>query len=627
MLRAPFVAILFLFLSLVAALSFTQEKTVPPANGQQEDSPANRASASQESAAPSNGQQEVATVLKFTTRLVVVDVIATNHQGHPVTDLKQDDFTLVEDGVNQKLRVFSLQSPAEAASASVTSITPSALPPPPPNVFTNARRYNPTKALSVLLLDALNTKTIDQSSAKEQMLKFLEKVPDDQPVAVYAMGTKLRLLQDFTTDPALLKNAVKMLSSKSSAVLDKQGSGTGLSEIPATAQELMPAQMLQQMQFFQQESSAVQMDQRVGLTLSALNALARSLAGYPGRKNLVWLSESFPLSVLADNSAGVKDPGVNLRSYAADFDRTASLLTDAQVAIYPVDIGNLVNNSVISNLSNTDSSGEYMGRTMSGRGSAGGNAISKRDAGGKELDQTADEQLNAHTTMNDLAERTGGRAFYNHNDVLNSIHKAIDDGSTYYTLGYYPENKDWNGVFRKVQVKVNRSGVKLRYRLGYFATDPQAYAKLDARQRAVDFGQALSLDFPVSTAIQFQARVEMPSEATKNKVLIRYAVDPHALNFEMQPDGLQHGAVDCGVQIYSAKGSAVAVHGNTSAAAAKADQLAKIMQSFFPCQTQFELAPGNYIFRMGVRDPHTGLIGTTNAQVTVPASQAGEGKP
>jgi hypothetical protein len=225
--------------------------------------------------------------------------------------------------------------------------------------------------------------------------------------------------------------------------------------------------------------------------------------------------------------------------------------------------------------------------------------------------------------MNELAERTGGRAFYNRNDVLNSINKAIDDGSTYYTIGYYPDNKNWDGKFRKVELKVNRPGVKLRYRLGYFANDPQGYAKLSPQQRAADFGQALSLDFPVSTAVPFQARVNMPSEETKNKVIIRYAVDPHALNFEMQSDGMQHAAVDCGVEIYTRNGQSRGVHGNTSSAALKTDQFQKIMQSFFPCQSQFDLDPGDYIFRLGVRDPGTGLMGTTNAQVTVPASHAG----
>jgi VWFA-related protein len=601
-----------LILTFLAGISVTQEKSAPQQTGGQSTSDP----AIQAQPAPA------ATVLKFTTRLVVVDVIA-DHQGHPVTDLKQQDFSLIEDGKEQSIKVFSFQSPETAASAA-----PAKAPELPANVFTNVRHFDPTKVLNVLLLDALNTKTVNQVSAKEQMLKFLEKLPADQPVAVYAMGSKLLQLQDFTTDPALLKTAVKEFSAKHSPVLDRQASGTGLSEMPAgAAQEMMArAGVLDQMRFFQQENLALEMDQRVALTLNALNALAGSLAGYPGRKNLVWLSESFPLAVLADNSTGAGDPGVNFRNYAGAFDRTASLLTDAQVAIYPVDIGNLVSDAVYAGLSNTDSSGEYIGRTATGR-SGTGSTLSRRQAYGKELDQTSQDQFNAHSTMNELANRTGGKAFYNRNDVLNSINKSIDDGSTYYTLGYYPDNKDWNGQFRKVQVKVNRSGVKLRYRLGYFATDPQAYAKLDAHERGVDFGKALSLDIPASTALPFQARVSLPSEETKNKLIIHYAVDPHALNFELQSDGLQHAAVDCAVGVYTRKGEPVGIHGNSTLTAAKTDQVAKIMQGTFPCQAQFDIAPGDYIFRLGVRDPHSGLMGTTNAQVTVPASRSGEAKP
>ena len=109
----------------------------------------------------------------------------------------------------------------------------------------------------------------------------------------------------------------------------------------------------------------------------------------------------------------------------------------------------------------------------------------------------------------------------------------MEDGSTYYTLGYYPENKVWDGKFRRITVKVARPGIKLHYRAGYYAVEPQSYAKLDTAQKGDDLADAMSLNFPVSTALLFQAMV-VPSVGGKQEQGpgSNYAVDPHGLTFE-----------------------------------------------------------------------------------------------
>jgi len=104
-----------------------------------------------------------ATVLKFTSRLVVVDVIATDHKGNQVTDLKREDFTVQEDGKEQQLRVFEVQAPSQAAEPAALQNTAVKL---APNIFINAPRFKPSTILNVLLLDALNTRTIDQKRAR-----------------------------------------------------------------------------------------------------------------------------------------------------------------------------------------------------------------------------------------------------------------------------------------------------------------------------------------------------------------------------------------------------------------------------------------------------------------------------
>jgi len=379
---------------------------------------------------------------------------------------------------------------------------------------------------------------------------------------------------------------------------------------------------------FQQDNTNMQDEFRLRLSLAVLNSLARTLAGYPGRKNLIWLSESFPLSVLPKNSypqsgeTGVNSlstQGIGGKDFQVEVARTASMLTDAQVAVYPVDVRALMGNEFYSSQRNTsDISGDYLGRVATAR-SGGSTNVERRGALGDELNITGNELQDTHSTMNDLADRTGGKAYYNRNEVETAIRRTIDDGSTYYTLGYYPSNKDWNGKFRKISVKSQRSGVKLRYRTGYFAIDPQAYSKMDPRQRAAEFGQALSLDFPASTALIFQARVFPPSPETKNKLQVMFAIDPHQISFE-EKDGLQHADVDCAVAVYSMKGDSIKAEGGTASASLKPDQFATVSKSFYPCQRQLDLPPGQYTLRLGVRDNRTGLIGSAYASVTIPAS-------
>jgi len=238
---------------------------------------------------------------------------------------------------------------------------------------------------------------------------------------------------------------------------------------------------------------------------------------------------------------------------------------------------------------------------------------------GNTISNEAAARQNVHATMQEMAERTGGKAFYNRNDLDHAIGNSIDDGSVYYTLAYYPANKDWNGKFRKLQVKVTRPGVKLRHRLGYYAVDPRTFTEQNRKQQAVLFGDALNPDSPAATGLMFEAGVIQPSEKTQYKVLVNFAVDPHGISFETQSDGTHHAQVDCVVQAYSGKGNLIKTEASTITADLKPETFARVMQTnAFPCQQSVSLPAGNYNLRLGVRDDTTGLVGTTSAKVTVP---------
>jgi VWFA-related protein len=547
---------------------------------------------------------ESATVLKTITRLVVVDVVATDKNG-PVAGLERGDFTILEDGNPQQIRVFTFQQPHPGSAATAAPVAASL----PDNVYTNFPRYTVDSSLNVVLMDALNTSLPHQAYVREQMIKYLEKMPAGRPVAVYTLGTKLTLLQDFTSDPEVLKTVVRNLRVKISPLLDNPAGGPEQELLPAGLADsgMMPAEMLGAMQRFEQERVSFQTDLRVAYTINAMTSIARSLSGYPGRKNLIWISEAFPLSV-DPNMELTGDVFAGTRNYGPQIAELADSLIDAQIAMYPVDARGLVPSSLFDA---SNSGRDKFGRSL-GRGGRMGTAISAESA----------VLQNVHGAMQEIADRTGGRAFYNTNDIDGAVRKSIDDGSTYYTLAYYPENKNWNGKFRKIHVKTSRPGVKLRYRLGYYAVDPTLFAGQNQKQQASSFALALSPDSPVATGLLFHAGVIPPAEKNPNTVLVNFGVDPHAISFEQQADGLQHATVECAVQAFSQKGKLVKGESSTIKAALKPETFVKVMREVFPCQQAIELAPGSYFLRLGVRDARTGLIGTTNAKVTVAQTAA-----
>ena len=92
-----------------------------------------------------------------------------------------------------------------------------------------------------------------------------------------------------------------------------------------------------------------------------------------------------------------------------------------------------------------------------------------------------------------MAEDTGGQAFVNTNDLTQAVSKAISNGSNYYTLTYSPSNMDWDARFRAIKVKVDQPGVKLTYRNGYFAVDPNDRNKLNAQGAATSLVQPTTM--------------------------------------------------------------------------------------------------------------------------------------
>jgi hypothetical protein len=264
-----------------------------------------------------------------------------------------------------------------------------------------------------------------------------------------------------------------------------------------------------------QADAATQARIKTEWTFTALEAIARHLTGIPGRKNMIWISSGYPMNIGLNPEAfaAAAGAGVNqeLFSYSDRTDRIARLFAEAEVVVYPVDPGGV----------RTDH-----GYRASNSGHPGtGRFIT---AGEKAAPQIA--------TIRAIAKQTGGIAYVN-NAIAKNIREAVDDGRVTYTIGFYPSQDEWDGKFHSLKVTVNRPGVEVRTRSGYFA---KLVAELP-RERE----QALHL--AVSSPLEGEAigvKVMVPTNplgwASQDFAVV---IDPRDLRFESK-DGRMQSVVD-----------------------------------------------------------------------------------
>ena len=543
--------------------------------------------------------------MRVSVHLVLVDAVVTDKDGRVVTGLGALDFTVLEDGKPQKVTAISFEQPAEMARA--LSSQRAQL---PPNVTTNRPAYRmPSGPTVIVLLDALNTRSQDQSRARLELLKYLDtQLQPGQQLAVYTLGGSLRILQDFTDDPALLKAAIQSFRPGESRELQiaevnkrlPRGSGARPEALHGGGGPGI-ADVISRMQIFLTEQANMVTDARVGTTLTAFRRIAQSVAGLPGRKNLVWVTGSFPLAtysrIIQYSADATNDPNyVHIDHQYEDMIReTASILSDAQVAVYPVDARGLI------------------GQLLGGAEDPGVNAAGELKAGaeyGQELQLASRGLQETQATMQQVAGETGGRVFTNRNDLDHSVARSVQDGAAYYLLGYAPEGKV-GGKFHKIEVRVNRPGVAVRARRGYYAFPLNDDAKT-AKQREAEIGMAMQAASPGTTGVTFDARVVPPAPAAKMKVGIDFLVDPFTLTAEDAGGGSKRLALEFHAAAYGPDGKLAGQRDVATKATLKQANFAALQQQGLPYHVDLELPPGRYMLRLGVADQRSGFIGTAD---------------
>jgi VWFA-related protein len=418
--------------------------------------------------------------------------------------------------------------------------------------------------------------------------------------AVLVLDESLSLLQDFTTEPGALSAALDGTLAKKSSELD----GHGIQKFtPGEAQALLPS-MLRTIDRLNQAHAAESIDVRLRMTLAALSSIARATSGIPGRKNLIWVSSVFPLTL----QPGHGEYPEAQRAYGDEIRRTAALLASAQVAVYPVDARGLI----VGNVTGENSSA--LVQTIESR-----DGISIEE----DLANSHEAMLGAHQTMRELAKETGGLALYNRNNITRAIALSAADGKQYYTLGYYPEAETWDGKFHRVNVKIGRKGLDVRHRAGYFAVDTsKTFASDNAqqrKQRAFEDLRASLVDPLPATEITFRAQILVPEIASRAQVHAQFLVDAAGISFEELGDGIRRCNLDFLLAAISPDGKVVATDERTVDARLKPDRFTQANQNGLPFSMQLPLSPGNYTLHLAVRDNRTGLLGTLGVRLSLQA--------
>ena len=571
--------------------------------------------------APPDSGNAVATI-KTKVRLVLVDVVVTNGKGEAVIGLHKDDFQILEDGKPQTISTFE-----EHHGAPPTQIK---LPVLPPHVYTNFPVTQTADAVNVLLLDALNTPLRDQSYVHAQMIKYLRTIPSGTRVAIFTLASRLRMLQGVTTDSsellAVLNSAQAgphpsaLLPSNAEADADQrmidfmEENSSGPSSAPATL-ALAAVDPINAMKQFLADTAAVENQQRVEITLQALQQLARYLSSVPGRKNVIWFSGSFPAGIFPNSD--LVDPFTVTDSFQDDIRKTTDLLTAGQVALYPVAAEGLASDAAYE--ANGKEIGEKRGQ------------LALRDQM-RQMQTGAVTRDSNHNVMDQLAKDTGGQAFYNTNGLNDALTRVVNNGTRYYSLAYSPSNAKMDGKYRHIQVKLLPSKDTLAYRRGYYADDLETTLAAGQKPDTDPLLMLMGRNLPDYSQILYKIKV-LPSNPQPSPdaprignntdlkgPFTRYGVDfaiaPQDLKLDATPDGGRHGNIEIVLLAYDREGKPLNFVVTKGDIKLDAKLYASVQQVGLQIHQEIDV-PKQYIFlRTGIYDLLSSTAGTLGVPLT-----------
>lgn len=566
-----------------------------------------------------------APLFKTTTHEVVVDVVATKVDGDPALGLGKQDFEIRENGKLQTIDFFE-----EHTKSGAVLSTPPEMPVMPVGARTNVPPAPPSDAVNVLLVDTLNTEMQDQAYVRRQVMDFLTKMQPGTRMAIFILGSKLRCLQGFTSDTSALLAALNDqrngLKGQKSSLLQTRDDRAGDAADLSTLQSMQASSYaIEALQSALADAGARDFGSQASMTFEALMYLGHYLSGVPGRKNLIWFAGSFPLVIFptADQLAHLKqNPG--LPGYVDRAKMTADLFTVSQIAVYPISAEGLM----IEHIGEADSAGSGTGGGVGHLGSQADSVISPYNA---------DARASTIYAMKQLAASTGGKAYYNTNDLDDALKRAIDDGANYYTIGYSPTDRKMDGNYRQIEIKLVHGKYKLAYRQGYNADNGPAPA---AQSNVDPLAPLLQLGLPGATGILYGVRAEaaavQPSSGgaragqnpSLNGPVTRYTVDflvrGQDLALNPNPQGGRSGKFLLGLKAYDHDGNVLNWEGDVESLDIQPDQYDSVQRNGIPARLNIDLPTARDIHLVtAVYDLDSGMAGTLEIPLQVKSQAKG----
>ena len=546
-------------------------------------------------APPAPPAEKPATTFKARTELVSVPVIVTDKSGKHLTGLKQTDFVVEENGHRREIANFE---------EVMTSAAPIKRETQPKFQFSNfVDTGGQPRRITIIVLDLFNTPFAHQADARRQIVKFLaDHLQDNGPTSLTVLnGRGLRQVHSFTSDTSVLIAALKKMESAPS-VQDEIVTGTAIdpeSSNPLndlSASNSPTAEMQQLQEIFAERSDALYgaYKQRVQtlVTLDALNQLAESYAGIPGRKALIWTTGGLPFLLNDPNSISGIDT-----TLMDNYRRTWQALNSANISVYPIDAQGL------------------LGPDLTARGMNASRPMRPNNGRGlpPPTPLPVSARQNAQDSLRAFAQATGGTACINQNDLASCFARAEQDSSQYYLLSYYLPENDRKPGWRKLKVHVAPAHGEIRARDGFYVGDTPPPDSKSARQE-FDLAFASPLEYTaIPLALSFTGVT--PADGGARTVAFKL----HFVSNGIFIDTAENNAVRLEIDSIATdeKGKSVRVFSKVINAHLKADALPNVTQNGFRFSGEFNLAKGRYQLKFVVRDDLAGKIGSVAAPVQI----------
>jgi VWFA-related protein len=386
--------------------------------------------------------------LKISTALIQADVTVTDQNGRLVTDLRPEELEVYENGKKRTITNFSFISIAKPAEN--TNSQPVGVNIPLPPVKLKAAQVRRTYALVV---DDLGLNFGSLNRVRQTLRKFVdEQLQEGDLVAIIRTGAGIGATQSFTSDKRVLLAAIDKLrwnaSGRSgigsftpletSVKDDLEGTTRASGETHNTVGNAQDNAFQKDLDEFRNDNFSVG-------TLGALNYVIRGMQELPGRKAVLLFSEG--LALMTDGK-----PNRILDAMRA----LADVANRASVVIYTIDPRGLQT----PGMANAD---DKIRKILD-------------DSTTRKLADREASFLESQQSLRYLANETGGVPYVNQNDIDAGLRQAVDDQSGYYLLGYEPDDETFDpqkNKFNKLEIKVTRPGIRIRYRSGFFGVSDE----------------------------------------------------------------------------------------------------------------------------------------------------------